>query len=154
MRSGILFAGALVGLLLSGCGASAVGDELVTSTVDVQSVPGFVAEEQDEEDVISAFDVATFGVDPDTTRYQGEWEGEDFQPGISGYDVYLGLAGSYTVHLITVPVGHPDMWGSGSSDGNTVVGLGEPITLQYLPQGTAVPPEGWHALSDWIIVRD
>jgi hypothetical protein len=43
---------------------------------------------------------------------------------------------------------------SGRSIGNSVLAMGDPISLQYPPQGTSVVPEGWHALTKWIIVRD
>jgi hypothetical protein len=43
---------------------------------------------------------------------------------------------------------------SGRSIGNSVIAMGDPISLQYPPQGTSVAPEGWHALTKWIIVRD
>jgi hypothetical protein len=132
--------------LLTGCSsAGGSGDELVKSTVDRSTVPGFVSEEQGERDVITGFDVTGLGIDPATTRYQGVWDGQD---------VYLGVAGHSTVHVITVPLENPEEWGSGSSIGNSVLGRGDPLSLQYLPQGTAVVPDGWSDLSDWMIIRD
>jgi hypothetical protein len=51
---------------------------------DAKSVPGFVSEEQGDEDITHGFDVTSFGVDPATTRYQGEWAGDDFLPSFAG----------------------------------------------------------------------
>jgi hypothetical protein len=66
------------------------------------------------------------------------------------------------VNIITGVIGEESSWGAGSSGGNSVIGFGPfasedpngPVSLQYLPQGTAEVPEGWRALSDWIIVRE
>ena len=38
--------------------------------------------------------------------------------------------------------------------GNTVIGTGYPLSLQYPPQGTATVPKGWRSLSDWSHRRD
>ena len=137
----------LVAALLTGCGSIArdSGDKLVTSDVDRSTVPGFVVEEQDQRDVIDDFDVTGLGVDPATTRYQGQWHGRD---------IYLGVAGDFTVYVLNASLENPEDWGSGSSVGNSVLGMGDPVSLQYLPQGTAVVPDGWRALSDWMIIRD
>jgi hypothetical protein len=157
MRS-VLLTAALAATLLVGCASPIVIDDpehaLVTSTVDARSVPGFVADEQRPDDVITDFDVAGLGVDPASTRYQGEWTDVGYLPDVNRFHVYLGVAGKYTVHVITVPVDRPEEWGSGSSSGNSVIGLGDPTTLQYLPHGSSSAPEGWHSLSEWMIVKD
>jgi hypothetical protein len=153
---------ALAVLILSGCAASPLAvsdaadeDVLVTSTVDKSELPGFLAEEQDADDVVPCLKAGDTFLDPATIRYQGEWHGDNGVPNSSGYDIYLGTNGrGSTVNVITVSIDDPEQWGFGSSMGNTVVGLGDPVSLQYLPQGTATPPEGWHALSPWVIVKD
>lgn len=144
-------------LLLSGCAvggdpvAASPGVELVVSTVPSDSVPGFLSEPQDEFDVVDEFDVAATGVDPASIRFQGEW---------GGREIFLGVSGKTTVNLIVGIDGDPGEWGTGRSIGNAVIGTnpdwtsksGE-TTLQYVPQGTEEVPEGWSALSEWIIVR-
>jgi hypothetical protein len=118
---------------------------MVTSEVDRTSVTGFVDEAQSEDDVLSNADLAKVAIDPASTRYQGSWE---------GWDVYLGISGEYTVNVITVDPSDHQIVSSGRSIGNSVIAMGDPISLQYPPQGTSVVPEGWHALTKWIIVRD
>jgi hypothetical protein len=137
----------MVALSLTGCSslAGGSGDELVTSNVDRSTVPGFVSEKQVERDVIDGFDVTELGIDPATTRYQGEWDGQD---------VYLGITGGSAVQVVTVSLDNPEEWWSGTSVGNSVLGLGDPVTLQYLPQGTEVVPDGWRAMSGWMMIRD
>jgi hypothetical protein len=141
---GVLVVG--VAVLLSGC-ASVTGGGLVTSDIDPSSKPAFLAIAQEPSDIVDEIDVASRGIDPGTTRFQGEWE---------GHDVYLGVSGESTVNVITGVPGDEDTWGSGSSNGNVVIGYGlyEEITMQYLPHGSANPPEGWTALSDYMIVRE
>ena len=137
----------LIAGLLAGCSAQPFGSyDLVTSAVDPASTPAFLGTTQRNSDLIDDLDVTAFGVVPASLRYQGEWE---------GLSVYLGVSGISTVHVITGRPGDPDTWGSGSSEGNTVIGLGrtDETTLQYLPQGTSEVPEGWHALSPHVIVK-
>ena len=147
-RRGTLVLVALGTLLLAGCASTPAAndlDEMVTSNVDRTSVPGFADEAQSEDDVLSNVDLAKTAIDPASTRYQGSWE---------GWDVYLGISGDYTVNFITVGPEDHQIVSSGHSIGNSVIAMGDPISLQYLPQGTADVPEGWHALTEWIIVRD
>lgn len=118
-------------------------DQLVTSDVDPLTRPGFASEVQDEHDVLPEGAAVSNGIDLTTTQYQGVWD---------GLDIYLGVRGASTVSIITIS--HGAVLGEGSSRGNAVMGFGDPMTLQYLPQGSASPPEGWRAFSDWMIVRD
>ena len=139
-------------ILLAGCASDTVGpgddsDDLVTSTVGRETIPEFLAEPQEPRDLEAVEAIDLFEVDPDSYRYQGEWEGKD---------VYLAYVHGITVHLITGTPGE-EGWSDASTIGNAVLGLGsgtgEELGLQYLPQGTADVPEGWTALSDWVIVR-
>lgn len=86
-------------------------------------------------------------MDPASTRFQGRWEGKE---------VFLGVSGDNTVNIITGVEGESEGWGAGRSVGNTVLGFSnaDEVSLQYLPQGSDTPPEGWSALSDWVIVLD
>ncbi len=144
-----------VGLMLGGCAAipGAVTipetwhvDRLVTSDVDPRSIPGFVNDPQTEIDMIA--DLPFTDIDPASIRYQGEWEGTN---------IYLGVTGTATARFITLLPDVSEGWGASGSFGNVVHGLGTGLdgemNVQYLPHGTAEPPEGWIALSDWIIVR-
>lgn len=147
-------------LLLAGCatlgdgqGANVLGEsELVESAVPADSIPSFLAEPQDANDVVPDFDIAASGMDPDSIRYQGRKD---------GMDLFLGVAGTNTVRLITQVVEDPKQLSWGGSVGNRVFGSSHEwespdgdITVQYLPQGTSQAPDGWSAFSEWLIVRD
>ncbi|CAN5370342.1 hypothetical protein BH09ACT4_BH09ACT4_18440 [soil metagenome] len=140
---------ALLLVLLTGCAADPVTAdlELVTSTVDPASAPAFLDSPQTQADVINDLDVGIFGVNTESIRYQGEWK---------GLSVYLGVAGTAGVHIITGTPGDSHSWGSGSTGGNAVIGLDMSADsgLQYLPQGTADIPDGWVVLSDYVIVYE
>ncbi len=145
-----------VGLMLAGCAAltqAAVTleelevDRLVTSDVDPASTPGFVNDPQTEVDMIGD-EIPYSTIDGASIRYQGEWDDTS---------IYLGLVDTATVRIITLLPDVPDGWAAGGSLGNTVFGLATgtdgKMNVQYVPHGTAEVPEGWIALSDWIIVR-
>ena len=144
------------GLMLGGCAAIAQAvnipemmevDRLVTSDVDPASTPLFLSDPQTEIDMIGD-QISSSGIDSDSIRYQGEWDDTR---------IYLGVVDETTVRMILLPLDIPDGWGAGGSLGNTVFGMATgtdgKINLQYVPHGTAEPPEGWIALSDWVIVR-
>jgi hypothetical protein len=138
-------------LALTGCSTTTgsfleegESDDLVSSTVDPATPPGFLARAQADRDGVTDCRLGG-GLDGATTRFQARWKGQD---------IYLGVIGRSTVSVISVTPGPDPTCGSGSSIGNTVIGLGDPTDLQYLPQGTAHVPTGWRALTDWVIVRD
>jgi hypothetical protein len=135
---GILAIGAV--LVMSGCSI------LLGTDVDPASTPAFLATPQVDEDVVTEMNVSVVGITPESTRFQGEWEGRE---------VYLGVIDESTVALILGVPGAADTWGTMSSSGNVVLGfsLTEEVTLKYLPQGTGSIPEGWEALSDFVITR-
>ena len=141
--------------MLSGCavdgGTALPVDDLVVSTVPSSSVPDFLAEAQDESDIVDEFDVTSFGVAVNSIRFQGEW---------GGREIFLGVSGEATVNFLVGVDDEPTEWGVGRSIGNSVIGTNTDwldqtgrTTVQYLPQGTEEVPEGWSALSDWVIVR-
>lgn len=149
-----------VTLLLAACAPSGEGQSansvsqsaLVESTVPADSPPSFLAEPQDANDIVPEFDVAASGMDPDSIRYQGRKD---------GMDLFLGVAGTNTVRLITQVVEDPTQLSWGGSVGNRVFGSSHEwesgngdITVQYVPQGTSQAPDGWSAFSEWLIVRD
>jgi hypothetical protein len=136
---------------LAGCAGTPIATQLelqrlLVSEVDPSSAPTFLETEQQASDVIP---VELAGIGPETTRYQGEWEGRH---------IYLGVGGTSTVYVISMNPDDPSDWGAGSSIGNTPIGLspwldGEEVGLIYLPQGPAPTPDGWEAFSDFMIVR-
>lgn len=139
--------------LVSGC-ATARSDadrdpslDLVETDVSPTSTPLFLEQPQGEDDELPE-EAAFASADPASVRYQGTWEGQA---------VYLAVSDSYRVELIVGVFGDESTWASNSSDGNVVIGLGFGSTgepgLQYVPHGSADPPQGWTALSDFIIVR-
>ena len=142
-------------LILSGCALGAgnqlPAEDLVVSTISSNSTPGFVSEPQRVDDVVDEIDVTSAGVDLGSIRFQGEWGGKE---------IFLGVSGENTVNLIVGADSEPTEWGTGKSIGNSVIGTNTDwadktgrTTVQYIPQGTQNVPEGWFALSNWIIVR-
>lgn len=135
-------------LLLAGCSTPYVAndlDEMMTTDVEPTTLPAFLDDAQSERDILPSEDLETTSIDPTSTRYEGRWE---------GWDVYLAVSGEYTVNLVSVDPTTHRVVSYGHGIGNSVTGTGEPLSLQYLPQGTTVVPEGWRALTEWIIVRD
>ena len=57
-------------------------------------------------DDILPLDAAVVGVDPESTRYQGEW---------NGHDVYLAVGSDNVVHVISIPIDDPSAWTVASS---------------------------------------
>lgn len=145
----VLVLGVVAGVL-SGCSASAPVDplaEVMASDVDPRTPPAFLDSPQLEADVLPG-DGAISGIEPDSTRYQGEW---------GGRDIYLGVSGTSTVNLVTVDPSETKSWSVGSSTGNSPLGTSawddDDVTLVYLPQGSASAPEGWEAFSPYMIAR-
>lgn len=122
------------------------GSELVTSEVPPTSAPAFLSTPQDEIDLLPPHAIAVLKVDPATARFQGKWNGKE---------VYLAVAGAVAVRVVTGITGDDESWASGGSLDNRVIGLSddESGSLQYLPQGTGTVPNGWTALSDFVIVK-
>ncbi|MCU1440541.1 MAG: hypothetical protein JWP85_1538 [Rhodoglobus sp.] len=109
----------VLGLLgaLAGCAGTPIATELelqrlLVSDVDPSSAPAFLETEQQASDLLPV-DLEGFSMDPETTRYQGEWEGRD---------IYLGVGGTSTVYVISINPEEPSDWGAGSSIGNTPIG--------------------------------
>ena len=57
-------------------------------------------------DDILPLDAATVGVLAESTRYQGEWNGND---------IYLALSAERVVYVISIPIDDPDSWSAVSS---------------------------------------
>lgn len=150
---GILAVTALgAALALSGCAStSPVGsalDAALVSSVDPSTRPAFLDTPQTDADLLEG-DTCAFGVDPDSLRYQGDWEGGA---------IYLGVTGESTVVVVTVDLADPALCSAGQSTGNTPVASGsnrsEERWLAYAPHGSDSPPEGWRAFSPHMIALD
>ena len=57
-------------------------------------------------DDILPLDAATVGVLPESTRYQGEWNGND---------IYLAASATGVLYVISIPIDDPDAWSAVSS---------------------------------------
>lgn len=120
---------------------------LYLSDVDPASAPAFLGAVQRLDDILPILGHHV-GVDPESTRYQGEWDGRD---------IYLAVAHDNIVHVIAIPHDEPADWTSVSSFGNVVIGIrargAADVGLLYRPQGTAEAPAGWRAFSPYLITR-
>jgi len=57
-------------------------------------------------DDILPLDAAAVGVDPASTRYQGEWD---------SHDIYFALGTDNAVYVVSIPVDDPAAWSAVSS---------------------------------------
>lgn len=140
--------------LLSGCASTSseaadgstqvTEDALMTSDADRQSIPAFLSTPQEDDDLLPP-EGRDLGVDPASTRLQGEWREQT---------IYLAVQGANDVQLL---VGDEDAgFGVGGGSGNSVLGhVAEDgsYQIQYVPQGTSDIPDGWTALSDFVMVK-
>lgn len=145
--------------LLSGCTAAPPAPEetpatlptLIPTTVDPETTPGFLLDPEDQDHPLPAAVADANGVDVEFARYQGE---------LGGDAVYLSVVKPGDVIMLTFEVAEPGTGGSGTTAGNSPMGIsvGEPggdrWMLQYLPQGTEELPDGWTALSTWVASRE
>jgi hypothetical protein len=139
------FATALaVALLLSSCAPSTPPTH-ATSPSPTVSHPAFLAAEQLDADRLPSGVADSIRIDPDSTRYQGSWDGRR---------VFLAVQGADSVCLVTVLAGDDSSWKAGCGDGNGVVTDEFPdgATVKYLPMVTSAAPEGWTRLSDYVFV--
>lgn len=122
-------------------------EQLVSSDVDPSSPPGFLATEQRPIDRLSDEMVTIGNLDPASSRFQGEWKGRQY---------FLAVQGDNGVHVVNGIAGDDRSWGVWGGAGNAVLGSSDgdgTLTMQYLPQGTSVIPDGWTALSAFLIVK-
>ena len=140
------FATALaVALLLSSCAPSSTPSTHPSTPTPTVSHPAFLAGEQLDADRLPSGVADTIRIDPDSTRYQGSWD---------GHQVYLAVKGADSVCLVTALPGDDSSWKAGCGDGNGVVTDEFPdgATVKYLPMVTNAAPEGWTRLSDYVFV--
>jgi hypothetical protein len=140
------FATALaVALLLSSCAASSTPKADPGTPSPTVSHPAFLAGEQLDADRLPSGIADSIRIDPDSTRYQGSWDGRQ---------VFLAVKGTDSVCLVTALAGDDSSWKAGCGDGNGVVTDEFPdgATVKYLPMVTSAAPEGWTRLSDYVFV--
>ena len=140
------FATALaVALLLSSCAPSSTPTTPVSTPTPTVSHPAFLAASQLDADRLPDGIADSIRIDPDSTRYQGSWD---------GHQVFLAVKGTDSVCLVTAMPGDESSWKAGCGDGNGVVTDEFPdgATVKYLPMVTTAAPQGWTRLSDYVFV--
>ncbi len=140
------FATALaVALLLSSCAPSSTPTTLPRTPSPTVSHPAFLGTEQLDADRLPDGVADSIRIDPDSTRYQGNWD---------GHQVFLAVKGTGSVCLVTALAGDNSSWKAGCGDGNGVVTDEFPdgATVKYLPMVTNAAPQGWTRLSDYVFV--
>ena len=140
------FATALaVALLLSSCAPSSTPTTPASNPGPTVSHPAFLAAVQVDTDRLPSGVADSIRIDPDSTRYQGSWD---------GHQVFLAVKGADSVCLVTAVAGDDSSWNTGCGAGNGVVTDEFPdgATVKYLPMVTKAAPEGWTRLSDYVFV--
>jgi hypothetical protein len=135
-------------LLLAGCASSSVDDynpPIVTTTVAINSTPGFLATPQTQADKLGS---TINNVEASSTRYQGS---------VHGTKVFLGVqGGAHGGNTVVLLYNMNKGFGAGNSIGNTVLTalLPHNYWAEYVPQGANVNTlKGFVPLSKWIIVH-
>ena len=133
---GLLAPVALALALLTGCTGAAP-----YAFLDEESVGGHA---------IDAATLTQSGIDPDSIRFQGTWEDHELFLALVPTEPLDGVA------LVVVPGDAPDQWVVGSTTGDSRIGVTGPsgFEAQYEPSGIGDPPEGWVAVSEWVMVRE
>lgn len=140
------FATALaVALLLGGCAPSSTPATQPGTPRPTVSHPAFLAIGQSEIDRLPNGVASAIEIAPDSTRFQGTWDGRQ---------VFLAVKGADSVCLVTGFDGDDSSWKAGCGDGNGVVmdALPNGATVKYLPMVSTAAPEGWTRLSDYVFV--
>ncbi len=106
-------------------------------------MPAFLAENQLASDDLPAGVADTVGVGPDSTRYQGDWDGRQ---------IFLGITKKSSVCLLTGIPDRLDSWVAACGAGNEVVTwkADDGGVVKYLPIAGTATPEGWTRLSDFV----
>jgi hypothetical protein len=134
-----------VAFLLSGCAPSSKPAAHTAAPTPTVAAPGFLAAEQTDMDQLPDGVAEGMRIDPQTTRYQGSWDGRQ---------VFLGVKSAGSVCLVMTTASDPSKWTAACGDGNGVVTdeLPNGTTAKYLPMATKAAPEGWTRLSDYVFV--
>ena len=133
-------------VLLSGCTPSATAITHPPSPSPTVATPEFLATGQSEADRLPEGVAEGMRIDPDSTRYQGSWDGRQ---------VFLGVKSSGSVCLVMTTLSDAGKWTAACGDRNSVVidELPNGTTAKYLPMATKAAPEGWTRLSDFVFVK-
>jgi len=144
LRVAFATAGAVV-LLLSGCAPSTTPTAHHTDPTPTASQPAFLRSVQSDTDRLPGGVAEGMRIDPETTRYQGDWDGRQ---------VFLEVKSAESVCLVMTTASDPSKWTAACGDGNGVVTdeLPNGTTAKYLPMATEAAPEGWTRLSDYVFV--
>ena len=140
------FATALaVALLLGGCAPSTLTSHPDSTPRPTASYPAFLTTDQSDTDRLPSEVADSIQIDPDTTRYQGSWD---------GHQVFLAVKGTSSVCLVTGLADDNTSWRTGCGAGNGVVTdtFAGGATARYVPMATAAAPQGWTRLSDYVFV--
>ena len=132
-------------VLLSGCAPAATAAEHSAPPSPTATTPAFLGGEQEEADRLPEGVAQEMRIDPDSTRYQGSWDGRQ---------VFLGVKTAGSVCLVMTTFSDASKWTAACGDGNGVVidELPNGTTAKYLPMATQAAPEGWTRLSDYVFV--
>ena len=132
-------------VLLSGCAPAATAAEHSATPTPTATTPAFLAAEQGDADRLPDGVAQSMRIDPESTRYQGSWDGRQ---------VFLGVKSAGSVCLVMTTFSDASKWTAACGDGNGVVidELPNGTTAKYLPMATQAAPEGWTRLSDYVFV--
>ena len=132
-------------LLLSGCAPSTTPTTHPADPSPTVSHPAFLSSGQSDIDRLPDGVAASIRINPDSTRYQGVWDGRR---------IFLALKGSGSVCLVMGADDDDSDWTTGCGNGDEVVTdqLPDGATAKYLPMVTKAAPQGWTRLSDFVFV--
>jgi len=131
-------------LLLSSCAPSSSPNAHPSSPPSPSaSAPAFLAHDQLATDYLPAGVADTVGVEQDSTRYQGDWDGRE---------IFLGVKEDSSVCLVAGIANHPESWTAGCGTGDEVVTwkADDGGVVKYLPIAGTATPAGWTRLSDFV----
>jgi hypothetical protein len=143
-KPGALVAAAAAVLLLSSCAPSTTPSHAASGTPSPSvSQPAFLAAEQSDGDRLPDDLTTRVHVEAGTTRFQGQWEGQQ---------IFLAVSDDHSVCLVSGRSGDADSWSSACGHGDEVVDrtLDDGGTIKYVPISTATTPEGWTRVSQFV----
>jgi hypothetical protein len=132
-------------LLLSGCAPSTTPTVHPADPSPTVSHPAFLSSSQSDVDRLPEGVAESIRINPDSTRYQGFWDGRR---------IFLAVKGAESVCLVMAGAGDDSHWTAGCGNGDEVVTdqLPDGATAKYLPMVTKAAPQGWTRLSDFVFV--
>ncbi len=131
-------------LLLSSCAPStSPSSQASPQPTPTATQPAFLAQTQSDSDRLPDDAADRVNIDPDSSRFQGDWD---------AHEVFLAIKDADSVCLVTGIRGQAQSWTSGCGAGNGVVTAEFPDggVVKYLPIVTTAAPQGWTRLSDFV----